>query len=254
MMQTGIWALWLVLYWHEIEQVGDPEKGYGKRIAVWGMTLGILAGAKLCGFLGAAAPGVAALGGWLAVTAVLFLYVLFYGGKPFGEQWWKALLPGFLMAFCSLAQGQEAVLTGGVMAAVLLLLCLERECLRVWNGALNLALFLFLCYFAWQFQGRGDQAFVLGILGLETVLFLSLEGSMYLYQKSFEAKEERLRNNVLSHQYQEIREIYLNMRGWRHDYHNHLQVMKGIWLQDAGRSCKGIWTIWSRIWTRWTPM
>ena len=95
MMQTGIWALWLVLYWHEIEQVGDPEKGYGKRIAVWGMTLGILAGAKLCGFLGAAAPGVAALGGWLAVTAVLFLYVLFYGGKPFGEQWWKALLPGF---------------------------------------------------------------------------------------------------------------------------------------------------------------
>ena len=226
MMQTGIWALWLVLYWHEIEQVGDPEKGYGKRIAVWGMTLGILAGAKLCGFLGAAAPGVAALGGWLAVTAVLFLYVLFYGGKPFGEQWWKALLPGFLMAFCSLAQGQEAVLTGGVMAAVLLLLCLERECLRVWNGALNLALFLFLCYFAWQFQGRGDQAFVLGILGLETVLFLSLEGSMYLYQKSFEAKEERLRNNFMSHQYQEIREIYLNMRGWRHDYHNHLQVMK----------------------------
>ena len=112
------------------------------------------------------------------------------------------------------------------MAAVLLLLCLERECLRVWNGALNLALFLFLCYFAWQFQGRGDQAFVLGILGLETVLFLSLEGSMYLYQKSFEAKEERLRNNVMSHQYQEIREIYLNMRGWRHDYHNHLQVMK----------------------------
>ena len=46
MMQTGIWALWLVLYWHEIEQVGDPEKGYGKRIAVWGMTLGILAGAR----------------------------------------------------------------------------------------------------------------------------------------------------------------------------------------------------------------
>ena len=27
-------------------------------------------------------------------------------------------------------------------------------------------------------------------------------------------------------QYDEIRGIYLDMRGWRHDYHNHLQVMK----------------------------
>lgn len=31
---------------------------------------------------------------------------------------------------------------------------------------------------------------------------------------------------MLSRQYDEIRAIYLDMRGWRHDYHNHLQVMK----------------------------
>ena len=30
----------------------------------------------------------------------------------------------------------------------------------------------------------------------------------------------------MEHQYGEIREIYMDMRGWRHDYHNHMQVMK----------------------------
>lgn len=76
MMQTGIWGLWLVLYWYEIEQVGHPEKGLGKRITVWGMTLGILLGARLWSVFGAALPG-AAFGGWLAVTLVLFAPVIF---------------------------------------------------------------------------------------------------------------------------------------------------------------------------------
>ncbi|MDE6815412.1 MAG: GHKL domain-containing protein, partial [Lachnospiraceae bacterium] len=34
------------------------------------------------------------------------------------------------------------------------------------------------------------------------------------------------RKELMEHQYGEIREIYMDMRGWRHDYHNHMQVMK----------------------------
>lgn len=234
MVQIGVWMLWLVLYWYEIEQVGQPEKGCVKRIAVWCMTLGILLGARVWGLVGAASRGGAALGGWLAITLVLFLYVLFYGGRPFGKQWWKALCPGLLIAFCSLAQGWEAAATGGITAAVLLLLCLERGCLKAWNGALNLAAFLLLCLFGQWFQERGEWAAALGILGLEGVLFLSLEGSLHFYQRRYEEREERFQNNILSHQYEEIREIYLNMRGWRHDYHNHLQVMKAH--MTAGRT------------------
>lgn len=30
----------------------------------------------------------------------------------------------------------------------------------------------------------------------------------------------------MEHQYDEIRSVYMDMRGWRHDYHNHMQVMK----------------------------
>ncbi|SUY46525.1 signal transduction histidine kinase regulating citrate/malate metabolism [Clostridium putrefaciens] len=37
---------------------------------------------------------------------------------------------------------------------------------------------------------------------------------------------ELFQRKLLSHQYAEIKDIYMNMRGWRHDYHNHLQTMK----------------------------
>ena len=30
----------------------------------------------------------------------------------------------------------------------------------------------------------------------------------------------------MEHQYDEIKSVYMDMRGWRHDYHNHMQVMK----------------------------
>lgn len=45
-------------------------------------------------------------------------------------------------------------------------------------------------------------------------------------RRGFESSAERFQQEVLSRQYDEIRAIYLDMRGWRHDYHNHLQVMK----------------------------
>ena len=61
---------------------------------------------------------------------------------------------------------------------------------------------------------------------MELLLFLSLEGALFSYHRGFEARTERFQRDILSHQYEEIREIYLNMRSWRHDYHNHLQVMK----------------------------
>ncbi|MBR0090862.1 MAG: ATP-binding protein, partial [Lachnospiraceae bacterium] len=34
-------------------------------------------------------------------------------------------------------------------------------------------------------------------------------------------------NKLLKQQMDEIETMYLTMRGWRHDYHNHLQSLKG---------------------------
>lgn len=37
---------------------------------------------------------------------------------------------------------------------------------------------------------------------------------------------EILQRQLMASQYQEIKEIYLQMRGWRHDYHSHIQTEK----------------------------
>ena len=42
MLQLGIWLMWLVLYHYYIEQICNLEKGYKKRVVVWGMTGGAL--------------------------------------------------------------------------------------------------------------------------------------------------------------------------------------------------------------------
>ena len=44
--------------------------------------------------------------------------------------------------------------------------------------------------------------------------------------KYFEEKTIEYQNALLERQVQEVQNIYVTMRGWRHDYHNHLQSMK----------------------------
>ena len=44
--------------------------------------------------------------------------------------------------------------------------------------------------------------------------------------KYFEEKTIAYQNALLERQVQEVQNIYRTMRGWRHDYHNHLQSMK----------------------------
>lgn len=71
-----------------------------------------------------------------------------------------------------------------------------------------------------------EQFLLWGIVLVEVFLFFALEGTLFSWQKGFERSAERFQQDVLTHQYEEIRTIYTNMRGWRHDYHNHLQVIK----------------------------
>lgn len=42
----------------------------------------------------------------------------------------------------------------------------------------------------------------------------------------FIKNQEDFQKEVISHHYEEVKSVYLNMRGWRHDYHNHIQSMK----------------------------
>ncbi len=226
MLQAGIQMIWLALYHYYIEQICELEKGYGKRIAVWTMTFGILMSAAMP-FSGWGGPG-QRFGGWIGIVLILLLYVLFYDAKPLGRQWWKVIVPGLVLSVC--AMGREPLelvrRNGAVMVIFLLILGYERGYLRVWNSLLHIGIYGLLTIFSRYSYMAQDRKTGAGIWLLELLLFFSLEGTLFSYHRGFEARAERFQREILGSQYEEIREIYLNMRSWRHDYHNHLQVMK----------------------------
>lgn len=49
--------------------------------------------------------------------------------------------------------------------------------------------------------------------------------------KSLDKKISSYQNDLMSKQYREVENMYRQVRGWRHDYHNHIQLMK-IYLED----------------------
>ena len=56
-------------------------------------------------------------------------------------------------------------------------------------------------------------------------------GGWLLYRLATRRSERRLagyQNDLLETHCAEVQNIYTQMRGWRHDYHNHLQTLKGL--------------------------
>lgn len=236
MLRLGVWLIWLALYHYYIEQICDMEKGRLRRIAVWGITAGLALGV---GIVSACAPGfgesaarwLTALG-WLGIALVLFLHVLFYDGKPFRRQWYRTLAPGLVLTLAALICAPAAlVLANGAVMVFFLLMFTYAEGRKDFQrkgilSLINCAVYGIISLYLWKIQETADTGILLGFLAVELLLFLSLEGTFSSYRRGFEVLTERFQRDILGHQYQEIKEIYLNMRGWRHDYHNHLQVMK----------------------------
>lgn len=235
MVQMGIQLIWLALYQYYIERICELEKGTIKRIVVWALTVAALfvlwtavSLGRSGGYISEGAVAKISVGCWLCITLILLLYVLFYDGKPFGMQWGKVFFPGVLLSLCAMAgmPWLSLFLNGAVLAAFLVLLTRERGYLRLWNSLLNTGIYAFFSWYIWNVRNAAGMDMLAGIAALETLVFLSLEGALFSYHQGFETQTERFQRDILGQQYEEIREIYLNMRGWRHDYHNHIQVMK----------------------------
>ena len=63
---------------------------------------------------------------------------------------------------------------------------------------------------------------------IAALIFILLE---YLLQRIMKREEDKTiiyQNKLMKQQMDEIENIYMTMRGWRHDYHNHLQSLKGF--------------------------
>lgn len=48
----------------------------------------------------------------------------------------------------------------------------------------------------------------------------------YILIKLVDKRISNYQNDLISKQYKEVENIYKQMRGWKHDYHNHIQLMK----------------------------
>nr|WP_300005902.1 GHKL domain-containing protein [Tissierella sp.] len=48
----------------------------------------------------------------------------------------------------------------------------------------------------------------------------------YIFNRMIDKRIDNYQSALISKQYTEVENIYKEMRGWKHDYHNHIQVMK----------------------------
>ncbi len=57
-------------------------------------------------------------------------------------------------------------------------------------------------------------------------LYIIAMNNQRTMKKSYEQSMNEYQNTVMSRQVEEVNHLYLTMRGWRHDYHNHMQSLK----------------------------
>lgn len=66
-------------------------------------------------------------------------------------------------------------------------------------------------------------AIILGVAVIVLVVFLLVRAFL---QRLVDKRISTYQNDLVTRHYDEIDNIYRQMRGWRHDYHNHIQTMK----------------------------
>lgn len=251
-------VLWLILYWYYIEQAGTIEKGWKKRLLgfciaaaclacslwiplwlSWVLVTGVL---LLYDLFFDQEPFGRQWQRVLLPGLVLTVCALIGGSlfdSPISGGRGMAVDAEALVATQPLSATEPLAAVaflchGPILFVFLLLFSGKRQSLRLWNGILTGLSFSAVAAFQWLLCGSGRIAMEERLLGillwgsalLELALFLTVEGTLYFYKKGYEFRTEQFRSQLMEHSYGEIRDIYMDMRGWRHDYHNHMQVMK----------------------------
>lgn len=67
------------------------------------------------------------------------------------------------------------------------------------------------------------RVFLGSIIGLVAVNVLMW---IFFMPRYINSRIARFQNDLVSRHYDEVESMYRKMRGWRHDYHNHIQTMK----------------------------
>lgn len=82
---------------------------------------------------------------------------------------------------------------------------------------------------------------IIGLAAVAMLLLLVIIGFVIraIMQRQYEKALIDYQNKILSQEMDEVRSIYMTMRGWRHDYHNHMQSVKAYLAKDNITEAKG---------------
>ena len=141
----------------------------------------------------------------------------------------KKIQPTFMhviMVIMILALTGYSVYRFSYMIVVWILLCFIWNHYHFLKEERIFSTIVMLLYLGILFLGVYYDGFIAG--GIAALIFILLE---YLLQRIMKREEDKTiiyQNKLMKQQMDEIENIYMTMRGWRHDYHNHLQSLKGF--------------------------
>lgn len=157
---------------------------------------------------------------WACMLAIVLLYLLFYG-ETYTYLKSLALLESCLFVCCVIvlswlsARSLFALVYGG-------LLYIGTGVLRK-KKAIQLLLFALLLGLCIVCAMQASTHIAEGVLLCVLIMQESIETQLL---QRYHQNSTAFQNQVMMHHYEEVKNVYLNMRGWRHDYHNHIQSMK----------------------------
>lgn len=207
------------IYIYLLFKVGNIEKGNLKTIIFFLLSLTTLVAFILFNKI---------LLGWCIIIFFIFLFDLFYDNEPFQLQYKKLSSIGLFILFLVALNLMYPSFQYGLIIEILLtfsLLFLSFNRKKTDPLHIILIIFIFSIIIILTYISKSSLSYCLNIL-LGFLLFLMHENILSNFENKYEKDTCNFQENLIAHQYEEIKNIYLDMRGWRHDYHNHIQTIK----------------------------
>jgi two-component system, LytTR family, sensor histidine kinase AgrC len=113
------------------------------------------------------------------------------------------------------------IYNGCLLILFLVIHCKKQKVSYLYHMVFYLSI-LILTYLELEFM---QNIIWLGFLITTLVFLLSVMNFSYI-RKSYEDRVNEYQYKVIGQQVNEVQNIYQTMRGWRHDYHNHMQTLK----------------------------
>ncbi len=164
--------------------------------------------------------------------------------KEKGRRWWLLFLTvpaaagvGFVIQIMA---GRFGVLEKWRLIFVLVILAAAFFWLRVCSFPTSWG--YVILFLAFELTAGALGLFYPGVAPWAAVLlvlfFFLCEGGQRFMRQSWEQRTAQYQNQILEQQIAEVQNIYQTMRGWRHDYHNHMQVLKAYLTADQEDQAK----------------